>query len=136
MLMHLPGHQKLVVGGLGSWEASLGWYVCVGSAMRGLTARVAWHTRRRKRMHWHIDYLRKACDQALPIAIRGSTRAKCQITAALGDLFAPGLAGFGSSDCDCAAHLFHSLSDPGGLTEFHELVARFRFSHPLSKHGN
>lgn len=40
-----------------AWTIVPGWYVYVGSAQRGLRARLARHARRKKQPHWHIDYL-------------------------------------------------------------------------------
>ncbi len=39
-----------------------GFYLYVGSAMTNLTARIERHMRLRKRLHWHIDWLRAAAD--------------------------------------------------------------------------
>ena len=48
---------RLQIGSLGEREFRAGHYVYVGSAARGLEARIARHGRLRKKMHWHFVYL-------------------------------------------------------------------------------
>jgi len=57
LLIRLNEARRIRVGKLGTFDFPAGWYVYTGSAMNGLTARIARHLRREKRLHWHIDYL-------------------------------------------------------------------------------
>lgn len=118
------------LGGLGGLGFAAGWHVYVGSAMRALGKRVARHERRRKRFHWHVDYLREAAEEVVALPIRGSERLECMIAGALGELLAAGPKGFGSSDCRCATHLFFSRADPLSLPAFHAFLQRFRMKQP------
>ena len=127
LLLHLPEPCQINVGGLGAVDFPAGRYIYVGSAMCGLAARMARHVRLRKQYHWHIDYLRARAERAETLAVRSSKREECALAKAVGALFKPGPAGFGSSDCDCPTHLFYSgTTHPLDLRAFHELLERFR----------
>ena len=74
LLLHLARRRRLRVGQLGPVLFEKGHYVYAGSAMANLGARLARHCRRRKRMHWHVDYLRQAADAVVPVPVRSSRR--------------------------------------------------------------
>ncbi len=57
LLIKLPSDVNIQVGKRGLIHFSSGWYVYVGSALRGIERRVARHCSHNKKMHWHIDYL-------------------------------------------------------------------------------
>jgi sugar fermentation stimulation protein A len=127
LLLRLPAPCRIDVGGLGAVDFAAGHYVYVGSAMRGLGARMARHVRLRKQCHWHVDYLRARADRAETLAVRSSSREECALAQAVGALFQPGPTGFGCSDCACPTHLFHSgQAHPLDLRPFHDLLERFR----------
>ncbi|NQT88471.1 DNA/RNA nuclease SfsA [bacterium] len=130
LLMELERRRAIEVGSLGRVVFERGHYVYVGSAMKGLAARMARHVRRRKRMHWHVDYLRQHAAQVVPIPIRSSRREECELAAAVAKIVEAGPVGFGCSDCGCATHLFRSAGDPLGSPAFHRLVERFRMRPP------
>jgi hypothetical protein len=69
LVLHLPEAREIEVGRLGTLLFREGYYVYVGSAVRHLAARMARHRRRRKTLHWHIDWLREhaAFVAALPV---------------------------------------------------------------------
>ena len=117
----LPGTYALIlrsleastiqVGRLGLLDVSPGWYVYVGSAFGpgGLQARVGRHQRRGGALHWHIDYLRRAASVEQVWTTLDPTPREhewAQAFARLPGITIP-LAGFGSSDCRCPAHLFY-----------------------------
>jgi len=127
LLLRLPEARRVDIGGLGPLDFPAGHYIYVGSAMRNLAARMARHVRLTKRPHWHIDYLRAHADRAEALAIRSSKREECFLAQAVGTLFPPGPAGFGSSDCPCPTHLFHAgPTHPLNLRPFHNLLEQFR----------
>lgn len=130
-LLRLPHAQPLQVGRLGEFDVDAGWYIYVGSAMAGLDARLRRHRRRRKRIHWHIDHLRQAADEVVPLAIRSSRRQECDLAADVGRMYGLAIPRFGASDCGCPGHLFHAgatapLHDPA----FHTLLQRYRMPQP------
>ena len=88
-----------------------GTYVYTGSAMKGLSARLERHLKRRKKLHWHIDYLLAPHETEIKkiVIYRPVPGQECrqnQWIAALAGA-AVVLKGFGASDCHsgCASHL-------------------------------
>jgi sugar fermentation stimulation protein A len=130
LILRLSRDRRTGVGHLGSLRFRRGFYVYAGSAMRNLSGRIAWHHRRRKHLHWHIDHLRQVSDDIVSLPIRSSQREECAITQALAGALTPGPAGFGCSDCRCPTHLFHSPANPFFSANFHTLLQKFRMKSP------
>jgi sugar fermentation stimulation protein A len=107
--LELSSPTRLTVGKLGTFDFPTGVYVYTGSALGGLEQRLARHRRRRKKMHWHIDYLLKHA-RIVRITTRATRRRlECswntQTLRLVGArVIAPR---FGSSDCDCVTHLVY-----------------------------
>lgn len=57
LVLKNPDTFETVIGKLGTRRFEKGFYVYAGSAMNGLSARLARHKRKRKKNHWHIDRL-------------------------------------------------------------------------------
>ena len=104
--------------------------IYVGSAMKNLEARISRHMRKRKKKHWHIDYLRDHADEIHALPIRTSKRIECELAEAIASLMRPVHVGFGCSDCKCATHLFYNKSNPLDMVDFHEFLERFRMKKP------
>ncbi|MCX6910819.1 MAG: GIY-YIG nuclease family protein [Verrucomicrobia bacterium] len=107
--LELPKLTRLTVGKLGTFDFPPGVYVYTGSALGGLEQRLARHQRRRKKMHWHIDYLLWHAHIVRIATRRTRRRLECSWNArtlrlAGAQVVAPG---FGSSDCDCLTHLVY-----------------------------
>ena len=130
LLLHLARRRRLQVGQLGSILFEKGHYVYAGSAMANLGARLARHCRRRKRMHWHVDYLRQAAGAVVPVPVRASRRLECELACGLEAIMGAGVPGFGCSDCECRSHLFRSEEAPLDRRDFHELLQRYRMPRP------
>jgi sugar fermentation stimulation protein A len=130
MLLRHGEDRHIEIGQLGSRLFRQGYYVYVGSAMRNLSARMARHGRKRKKLHWHIDYLGQHAEAIAGLPIRSSQRQECAIAGALTEVMKVGLTGFGSSDCTCAGHLFFSPGNPLKSGPFHEVLQRFRMGKP------
>lgn len=116
----------LATGGLGVLRYRAGYYIYVGSAMKGLTKRIERHRRLRKRLHWHVDYLRQHTSFVDALPVRASARLECDLAGAIGKLADWSVADFGSSDCKCNGHLFGFSDDPRQRPEFQRLLLRFR----------
>ncbi|KAB1188284.1 MULTISPECIES: DUF123 domain-containing protein [Haloferax] len=110
------------VGALGACAFSAGGYVYVGSAFgAGGLRRVLRHRRvahgEHDARHWHVDYLGGHPDVELSrvVCVTGDD-VECEVASALGSVAA---AGFGSSDCDCEAHLsqFQDVETATSLVE-------------------
>jgi Uri superfamily endonuclease len=109
LLIFLPESRSIRVGKLGDFRFPSGYYVYTGSAKRGLNARIARHVRRRKKSHWHIDYLLRYGNIVKVLRYENGKESECKLNRRLdnessGKIIAPE---FGSSDCKCTTHLFH-----------------------------
>ena len=62
MVMHLDHELDLEIGSKGMMHFNAGYYMYVGSAKANLTKRIERHKRKRKKMHWHLDYFRGYCE--------------------------------------------------------------------------
>lgn len=97
-----------------------GWYIYVGSGMKGLEKRIVRHLSPIKKKHWHIDYfLEKAWIEAI-VVMPSPQREECKKSRLLEAIGGRVVARkFGSTDCNCATHLYffstNPLKDPGVL---------------------
>jgi sugar fermentation stimulation protein A len=110
LVIYLPRAKTIRVGALGAFKFSRGYYVYIGSALNGLSARVARHLRLRdKKRFWHIDYLLEHAHVIDVWTRESAARLECKwARAALAlpnaRIVAPR---FGASDCRCATHLVY-----------------------------
>lgn len=102
--------KEIQVGRLGKCRFKPGIYFYVGSAKRNLSARIERHGRKKKLMHWHIDYLSVKAEMLGAIIIHGQRIKECKIAEGLGKTLELVVPGFGASDCKCAGHLFYTAS--------------------------
>ena len=130
LILTLEREKFIKIGRLGKLMFQKGYYIYVGSAMSNLRARIKRHRQKRKKMHWHIDYLTHVADGFLSIPIRSSQRQECEIAKSLFSIMKSGPSGFGSSDCHCLTHLFWSEKNPLQTETFHNVLQRFRMRHP------
>jgi sugar fermentation stimulation protein A len=137
ILVKLSQKTAIKAGRLSGSVFPAGYYVYVGSAMSGLSSRLARHRRKDKKIHWHIDYLTAEASHFLPLPIRSSRREECGISKALSSTLQPFQKGFGSSDCECATHLFFSPTNPIEREDFHKLLQNYRMRVPSNRiaHG-
>ena len=98
---------SLQIGRLGRFSFPHGCYVYTGSAMNGLERRIARHSRKRKTLHWHVDYLLRRAELIEALLIPTRRRIECERN--LRVLALPGARivapGFGSGGCRCPSHL-------------------------------
>jgi Uri superfamily endonuclease len=113
------------IGSLGTLELQRGFYVYVGSAFGagGLAGRIGHHTQIAARPHWHIDYLRAACDLIEIWFTTEAARREHSWAVAVARLPGAGvpMPGFGSSDCQSVAHLFW-FKNPPSVRAFRQRV--------------
>jgi Uri superfamily endonuclease len=105
LLVELATKKDIFVGKLGYVSLPKASYAYVGSAMNGLSARLARHLRGEKKLHWHIDYLLKEAEVKEIILCQGEERVECSLAQALAGKFQY-VPDFGSSDCKCRSHLY------------------------------
>jgi sugar fermentation stimulation protein A len=107
------GPVDVRVGALGVLTFAPGIYCYVGSARRGLAARVRRHLRRGgKGVHWHVDHVRAAMEPVAVLAWTGSGADECALSEAIGRRAEGSVPRFGSSDCRCRSHLHYFSADP------------------------
>ncbi len=122
-LLILQGQRPaaIQVGALGQVFVTPGWYLYVGSARRGLAARLRRHQRPGKRRHWHIDYL--LADGLLTVQEIWTTahRRECSLADSLLALPASAVVHrrLGASDCRCRAHF---LKWRGSRSQLREIL--------------
>ena len=129
LILFCSRDELVQIGKLGSLQLRRGFYVYVGSAVGpgGVRARVAHHQKVSQRPHWHIDYLRLHTRLDRIWYSHDRVRREHQWARVISGLRGASLpiAGFGSSDCRCATHLFFFTRRPS-FREFADSVT-FRF---------
>lgn len=114
LVLRLSRPARVRVGRLGVFALPAGYYVYTGSAMNGLRARIARHRRKRKKLHWHIDYLLRRAEIVKVVEIPTRRRVECARNRRV--LRLPGAQvpapRFGASDCRCVSHLVYFARRP------------------------
>lgn len=111
LVIPLPEPATIEIGALGAHELPAGWYAYTSSAFGpGGFSRIDRHRElardERETRHWHIDYLLGHDATRIERAVRTPERdVECAVARTLPDA---GIAGFGSSDCDCPSHLAYA----------------------------
>ncbi len=114
------------VGKIGRIDFKKGYYLYVGSAKTNLAKRIERHKRRKKRIFWHIDYLRDKAEFYASLPIRSSVPLECHIADRLKGIADWTIDRFGSSDCSCETHLFGMNEDPLKSSAFIDSLLCYR----------
>jgi sugar fermentation stimulation protein A len=115
LAMRLEAPKEVIVGARGAFRLPSGYYLYVGGALNGLSGRLQRHLRPdAKKLYWHIDYLRAEAVLVDVWWTLADERLECDWAVALGELPGVGEAipRFGSGDCRCSTHLFHTSRRP------------------------
>jgi sugar fermentation stimulation protein A len=114
LILTLDKDTPISVGKLTTFSFPRGYYLYAGSALGGLFPRLNRHIRGGRKLHWHIDYLRKEAKVIEAWYLISSERLECSwYQAAAGMPRAWSLvAGFGSTGCGCHSHLVYFPSKP------------------------
>ncbi len=109
LIILLPRAKTIRIGALGVFSFPRGYYIYIGSALNGLSARIARHCRNEKKRFWHIDYLLEHAYVTDVWSRENTARLECKwarsaLALPNARIVAPR---FGASDCNCAAHLVH-----------------------------
>jgi sugar fermentation stimulation protein A len=132
LILRLPAGRTLTIGKLGRIKCKAGYYLYAGSARKNLTQRLERHKRERKKLFWHIDYLRAHAEVHLALPIRASDPLECELAQALKKISHWEVPGFGCSDCSCSSHLYGMRKDPIHTPEFISLLQYFRMDRLFS----
>ena len=114
------------VGALGEHFFPKGSYMYVGSAMNGLSARIARHKRRIKNKRWHIDYLMSIASNVVHMPVISAVNIEVPLAKALSEVYIPYAKGFGASDSCMDTHLFSAPPDATNSAEFQDIILSFR----------
>jgi Uri superfamily endonuclease len=114
LIMRCRKLGRTKIGRLGDMRLRPGFYIYVGSAQGpgGIEARVARHRRRKKKLHWHIDYLRRHTALIETWTMGGTANREHDWAEALAVQLESAHDRFGASDCRCRTHLFYSADMP------------------------
>jgi sugar fermentation stimulation protein A len=135
VVLELESERVIEIGSLGRINFPMGHYVYIGSARGMLTKRINRHLLSRKRMHWHIDYLRRYARLTHTFPIRASVSRECELANAISRVSDWQISGFGSSDCGCNSHLFGFKEAPVHNRAFINSIMDFRVMEILKKSG-
>ena len=125
LILEISKRNTIEMRTLGRLTIEPGYYIYVGRAKRNLKQRIAYHKRRAKKFHWHIDYLTNISKKIQALPIRLPDAPECEIASKLSKYFKP-IDGFGSTDCPCKSHLFYSSENPLRKPEFINTLMYFR----------
>ena len=116
LIMEAQTAAQVVIGKLGMMNVEPGYYAYVGSAFGpgGLKARLGHHQKIARKLHWHIDYLRKEIDLVKIYFDDSGERLEYSWAKRLENIPEANvpLIGFGASDCDAKSHLFYFEDEP------------------------
>ena len=127
-ILHLADAKDIAIGSKGEFPFPAGYYVYTGSARKNLAARLARHSRKRKKMHWHIDYLRQEADVVAALPVRTADDLEHDLARAVDAVADWRIEGFGCTDCDCPSHLFGFAENPIHYRPFIQVVEDFRMN--------
>ena len=128
LIMELRPGRKIAVGKLGTFAFNEGFYVYVGSAMNGVERRVSRHISKKKKFHWHIDYLLEHAKILRALAVSG--RHESELAKGMLKRGNVVVVGFGSSDTNVRSHLTFFDEYPervvrGEMSKFGRVVSIF-----------
>ena len=104
LFINVTKQINLKVGKLGRFIFPIGSYVYTGSAKTNIDKRIERHLTKKKKLHWHIDYLLNN-DAVQIIDTKKSQLTECSLNKKTKGTII--IEGFGSSDCKsyCRSHL-------------------------------
>ncbi|RMF95199.1 MAG: DNA/RNA nuclease SfsA [Candidatus Schekmanbacteria bacterium] len=126
IILKSPTDKILSIGRLGKICFKKGYYIYVGSAKKNLLKRIQRHHREKKKLFWHIDYIRKEMDFITDFPVRTSQDLECKLSKEIKKISSGEIIGFGSSDCKCSSHLFYSEGNPLAEPKFMKLLLYYR----------
>jgi len=100
LIIKVNSPENVEIGALGNFKILSGFYSYVGAG--GIT-RIKRHFKRKKRLHWHIDYLLKIAE---PLEAWIGEMEEVKLVEILEGELRPYIKGFGSSDTRKFSHLF------------------------------
>jgi len=107
LIINIDKTIQVNIGSLGPKQFNKGQYAYVGSAQNNLEKRIKRHLKKTKKKFWHIDYLLSNKHAKIVKALWKNARKpeECRTSKELNKHGKP-MTNFGSSDCNCKAHLY------------------------------
>jgi len=127
IILYNSNEKKIETGRLGFLEFRKGYYIYTGSGMNNVFKRIARHKKKGTKKHWHIDYIKEQMKIIADIPIVKDYNIECQLSEWLNNSDGKPIDNFGSSDCDCASHLFYFKNNPLESYKFWDFVYRKRW---------
>jgi N-glycosylase/DNA lyase len=118
LVSYLDKNKRIAIGGLGEVGFRHGYYCYIGSAMTNLEKRIERHYSKKKKHHWHIDYL---LDHAKLIGFKAleiTNREECWLAERVRKISDSEIGKFGCTDCRCGSHLQYFKDNPLTLRKF------------------
>ncbi len=120
LVLRLSPGAQITVGALGRFTFPEGFLVYIGSALGsgGLAGRLKHHTRptgpEYMKASWHVDYLRRYTKIVEIWYVQDAIRREHEWATVARQVSGATIPakGFGASDCNCPAHLFHYSNLP------------------------
>ncbi|MEA5512237.1 GIY-YIG nuclease family protein [Crocosphaera sp. UHCC 0190] len=135
LVFHCLTSSLVTIGKLGTYQIKLGYYCYIGSAFGrgGLKSRINRHLQINKRHHWHLDYLRPSLTTVEAWYSNDTIKREHQWANLLleDDQSTIPITKFGSSDCDCPAHLFYYEERPR-FDKFYDKIVETLPNHDIS----
>jgi len=109
---------RIRVGALGELDLKKGAYFYVGSARKGVRARIARHLSGKKKFFWHIDYFLSSHKAGIENIWISASLKECKIAKMIQRAGCGFIDKFGSSDCRCESHLFFARTGKNKFKKF------------------
>jgi sugar fermentation stimulation protein A len=127
LVLHNTRERVLQVGRLGEIVFGAGYYVYTGSAKKNLTQRLARHARKRKKPHWHIDYIVPNVMKIVrKYPIRKREIPEIAMAERLLSISESDIPGFGSTDSPLPSHLTYFKNNPIQTHHFQQLILEYK----------
>ncbi len=127
LVMEVVEEFSAETGALGTVNYKKGFYIYTGSAMKNLKARVKRHQRKRKKKHWHMDYILPSHMKVVrSYMIRREDHLEEQIGSDLLSIADDCIDGFGSTDSSLRSHLTYFKEKPIFKKEFQHILLNYR----------
>ncbi len=127
LVLENKNNQQVEIGKLGKIDFPPGYYVYVGSGMTNLAKRIKHHQRKKKRFHYHIDYLTPGkMKLKKSFLVRSTDRLESDIALQVESVCDQAIKKFGASDTRETSHLFYFANNPMHNHEFYKIILDFR----------
>lgn len=109
LIISVKEDTSIRIGAKGMMSFKKGYYVYVGSALNWLDKRIERHISKKKKKHWHADYLLLDDNAQIDEVVftYSSKKIECDISNEISKNSDGYIELFGCSDCNCISHLYY-----------------------------